>query len=191
MTTNDSNTSPIPAQSHSQPIIDSILEIKCKDGSFPIPNRAFEELGIFEYRIFAHFCCLLYARGDYIETVRETAAACKLGASTVSRAKRALIETGWIAGNPRVDPNGYIYLLESHQGIYKIGRTRVPNNRRKTFGVLLPFEVEYAALIKTSDMFRLEGDLHRHYAHKRRGGEWFALDADDVAFIKSLADGVG
>lgn len=83
--------------------------------------------------------------------------------------------------------NGFVYLIRANNGIYKIGRTRVPDNRIKTFEVKLPFEVEYEALIPTDDMHALEKQLHRRFAAKRGNGEWFALDAEDVAYIKSLA----
>lgn len=83
---------------------------------------------------------------------------------------------------------GYVYLLQSPTSAYKIGRTQDPDNRLATFGVTLPFEVEYIALIKTPDMYGLERKLHAHFKSKRRGNtEWFDLSSDDVAYIKSLA----
>lgn len=85
--------------------------------------------------------------------------------------------------------SGYVYLLESATGHYKIGRTIDPDNRIRTFGVKLPFEVEYACIIGTSDMYGLEMRLHNLYAQKRVNGEWFDLEIDDVAYIKSLAGG--
>lgn len=84
---------------------------------------------------------------------------------------------------------GYVYLIQSPSGAYKIGRTKDPANRSKTFGVQLPFEVEFLALIATEDMIALESSLHAIYAEQRINGEWFALDAEDVAHIKSLTGG--
>lgn len=84
---------------------------------------------------------------------------------------------------------GYVYLIKSPTGYYKIGRSKNPNNRKKTFGVQLPFEVEFEHLIKTDDMETLETELHLYFSHLRVNGEWFDLSADDVAYIKSL-DGV-
>lgn len=81
------------------------------------------------------------------------------------------------------DPSGYVYLLQSSTGYYKIGRARNPNNRMATFGVKLPFEVEYRHLIKTDDMFALEAELHRRYADCRVNGEWFNLSDEQVAEI--------
>lgn len=88
------------------------------------------------------------------------------------------------ASGPR---SGYVYLLQSPTGFYKIGRAINPANRLKTFSVHLPFEVEYICLIQTDDMIGLELELHRRFAAKRGNGEWFALDDADVAYVKGLA----
>lgn len=82
---------------------------------------------------------------------------------------------------------GYVYLLQSSTGHYKIGRTRNPEDRLRTFGVMLPFEVEYVCVIQTPDMFKLESDLHNLFSQKRVSGEWFSLDNTDVDHIKGLA----
>jgi hypothetical protein len=81
---------------------------------------------------------------------------------------------------------GYVYVLRSSTGAYKIGLARNPQNRLETFTVKLPFEVEYDTLIKTDDMRRLEAELHAHYAHKRINGEWFALDAADLEELRAM-----
>lgn len=82
---------------------------------------------------------------------------------------------------------GYVYLLLAESGHYKIGRTSDPENRAKTFGVKLPFRVEYECVIKTNEMVGLEKELHKKFDAKRIDGEWFALSNDDVEYIKSLA----
>jgi hypothetical protein len=111
---------------------------------------------------------------------------------------RLMLNRGYVAArraDMRVVPppqrkkatRGYVYLVQSPTGYYKIGRTNNPNNRLKTFGVQLPFEIEFVALISTDDMFDLEAQLHKKYETKRTGGEWFALDPADVEYIKGLA----
>lgn len=82
---------------------------------------------------------------------------------------------------------GFVYLLQGPAGAYKIGRSIDPKNRLKTFGVLLPFEVEYICLLETFDMLGLESLLHERFADKRVNGEWFALSPADVDYIKGLA----
>lgn len=82
--------------------------------------------------------------------------------------------------------DGYVYLLMSPTGHYKIGHTREPKVRMKTFEIKLPFEVEFAHLIPTPDRFKLEKELHQKFADRRVNGEWFALTDADVLYIKSL-----
>lgn len=87
---------------------------------------------------------------------------------------------------------GYVYLLQSMTDPihYKIGRTSSPDNRIKTFGIQLPFKVEYIALIKAYNMYALETALHEKFSDKRIDGEWFALNPDNIAYIKNLAEKV-
>lgn len=82
---------------------------------------------------------------------------------------------------------GYVYLLRAENGICKIGRSAVPEARISAYATHSPIDIELICLIKTRDMHRLEAELHRKYAAKRGRGEWFALDASDIEYIKSLA----
>lgn len=81
---------------------------------------------------------------------------------------------------------GYVYLLKGDKGTHKIGRTSNPNSRVKTFGVELPFDVDYVHLIQTDDMYRLESELQVMYNHKNIRAEWFALDEQDIAAICAI-----
>ena len=81
---------------------------------------------------------------------------------------------------------GYVYILQSDTGPYKIGRSNNPKSRIKTFGVQLPFEVEYLAVIPSDDYVGLETELHVQYEDKRVNGEWFDLSPEDVAHIQGL-----
>ncbi len=83
--------------------------------------------------------------------------------------------------------SGYVYLLQSPTQAYKIGYSNDPDNRIKTFGIQLPFEVEYIVLIETSDMVGLENQLHQRFADKCVNGEWFNLSDEDVTYIQGLA----
>lgn len=83
---------------------------------------------------------------------------------------------------------GYVYLLNEINGAhYKIGHTKNPKDRLRTFAVKLPYRVEFDVLIPTDNMQALEAQLHSHFADKRIDGEWFALEPADIAYIKSLA----
>lgn len=82
---------------------------------------------------------------------------------------------------------GYVYLLQQVNGAhYKIGHTKDPESRNKTFGIQLPFAVEFICLIKSEDMTMLEAELHQRFAEQRVNGEWFALSPEDIEYIKGL-----
>lgn len=85
--------------------------------------------------------------------------------------------------------SGYVYLVASPSGHYKIGRTRDIHDRMRTFEVKLPFEPRLEHTIKTSDCVALETELHHRFEAKRVNGEWFALSPGDVQYIKSLRQG--
>ncbi|MEM6280562.1 MAG: GIY-YIG nuclease family protein [Chloroflexota bacterium] len=87
---------------------------------------------------------------------------------------------------PQPAREGYVYLLQSDSGHWKIGRALDPENRLQTFTVKLPFEVEYKHLIPCKDYIAAEKDLHKRYAHRRTDGEWFALTEEDVAAICNI-----
>jgi hypothetical protein len=91
------------------------------------------------------------------------------------------------APKPRKVRTGYVYLLKADSGLYKIGRAIDPKNRGKTFGVQLPFEVDFVCTIKSDDYEALELELHEKFKDFRVRGEWFNLAPDDVEYIKSLA----
>lgn len=87
---------------------------------------------------------------------------------------------------PRVKPAGYVYVIQdidiSHY--YKIGFTSNLKERIDDyFGVKLPFQTEYVAIIESNDARTLEQQLHQRYAESRKRGEWFALSDSQVREI--------
>jgi hypothetical protein len=89
--------------------------------------------------------------------------------------------------NMRQSPrHGYVYLLDSQIGVWKIGRSSVPVKRISTLEVKLPYDLEVIALIETKDMYGLESHMHNKYAAKRVKGEWFRLSSEEVEYIRSL-----
>lgn len=78
---------------------------------------------------------------------------------------------------------GYVYVVKSDTGHYKIGRTVNFRDRARTFGVKLPVEIEFLVLIETGNDMLLEATLHQQYQHKRVNGEWFNLDDNDMLFL--------
>ena len=83
---------------------------------------------------------------------------------------------------------GYVYILKSQDGYYKIGKSVTPEVRIKSLGVVLPFAIEPIHLIKAADYSSAEIMLHKKYAEQRVRGEWFALDRCDLDFILSIKE---
>lgn len=83
--------------------------------------------------------------------------------------------------------SGYVYLLRSEIGLYKIGRSKSPLDRVEQLKCGIPIELELLHSVSCEDYFRAEAELHRRYAPKRVKGEWFRLDAEDVETIKRVA----
>lgn len=87
---------------------------------------------------------------------------------------------------PYVKPRqrGYVYVLRSASGEYKIGRAKNPADRLKTFGVQLPFKVAYELVISSDDYKLFEAQLHERFVSKRTAGEWFDLTQDDIESLR-------
>ncbi len=81
------------------------------------------------------------------------------------------------------DFRGLVYLLRS--GVYyKIGLTVDMRQRFRTIQLQLPFPVEQVHVIYTNTPNVLEKYWHDRFAGKRQNGEWFCLDARDIAEFK-------
>jgi hypothetical protein len=84
---------------------------------------------------------------------------------------------------------GYVYLLSSDIGVFKIGKAIDITKRVKSLGVKIPIQVTLIHSFRSDDYSSAELALHEKFASKRTEGEWFKLDEDDVEYIKSIQDG--
>lgn len=81
---------------------------------------------------------------------------------------------------------GYVYFVQEYMnGSFKIGKTKNLEKRMNVFGVKLPFENKLIYLVKTGNHHQTEVAFHKHFADKRLEGEWFALNKDDLSWIKA------
>ena len=85
---------------------------------------------------------------------------------------------------------GYVYLIKSDAGLYKIGRSK--NITRRIFEI--PKESRETNLRLVHSFFsegfaQAELDLHQHYSEKRVRKEWFQLSDQDVQDICSIKAG--
>ncbi len=81
---------------------------------------------------------------------------------------------------------GFVYILEGQGGAYKIGRTFNPHERLKSWQTKMPYPPAHLHTIACENCIKAEIQLHKMYAEKRVNGEWFALNAEDVAYLKAI-----
>lgn len=83
--------------------------------------------------------------------------------------------------------SGYVYLLSSDNGLYKIGKTTTLDERVTNVTVKVPMRIELVHSLESDDYTWAEKELHARYADKRDHGEWFRLTPDDVEEIKVIS----
>jgi hypothetical protein len=79
---------------------------------------------------------------------------------------------------------GSVYLLKSGK-FYKIGRSNSVGRREYELRIQLPETARVIHEIVTDDPAGIEDYWHQRFAGKRKNGEWFALEPDDVRQFKS------
>ena len=72
----------------------------------------------------------------------------------------------------------YLYIIEN-KGVCKIGYSSNFKKRLNNYKTHLG-DVNLVYLTKQYNCFKLEGELHQSFEHKRMSGEWFDLDVDDI-----------
>lgn len=92
-----------------------------------------------------------------------------------------------IKSKPLPPQAGYIYLIESSIGYYKIGKAINVEVRRGQHLRDYPLQLTIAHAIHVEDRHRAERYLLNLFADKQLQGEWFKLSEDDVRWIMSLS----
>jgi hypothetical protein len=78
---------------------------------------------------------------------------------------------------------GLVYLIKSGR-FYKIGRTNAIGRRVYDLAIQLAEKPTTIHVIKTDDPSGVEKYWHQRFSAKRKGGEWFDLNAADVKAFK-------
>lgn len=78
---------------------------------------------------------------------------------------------------------GYVYLIKAGR-YYKIGMSNAVGRREREIALQLPEKSNTIHSIKTDDPAGIEDYWHRRFSEKRKNGEWFALERDDVAAFR-------
>lgn len=78
---------------------------------------------------------------------------------------------------------GFVYMLKVGKH-FKVGRSSSFDRRSRELRIQLPEQADTVHVIRTDDPVGIELYWHRRFEAKRKNGEWFELNAQDVKAFK-------
>jgi hypothetical protein len=81
---------------------------------------------------------------------------------------------------PPLERAGAVYVLRADNGLVKIGCSRDVVSRVRALQTMSPVPIQLVHVFEHDQYRALESALHRQYHHRRRQGEWFELDDDEL-----------
>ena len=118
------------------------------------------------------------------------------GGASTSEAKRAAVrkslakarEARWLTRSGSKPGPGFVYVVEG-EGRFKIGMTTGKvTTRLRSIQTNAPFPLTLIHEIPSDTPGELELMLHQKFAAQRNHGEWFALSASDIAWLKDFPE---
>ena len=82
--------------------------------------------------------------------------------------------------------NRHVYFLGEVYGAVKIGVAVNLEKRIKTLQTAFPYKLTLIHSVQSDRANTLERELHKHFAAKRLNGEWFALNQEDIQWVKRM-----
>jgi hypothetical protein len=84
--------------------------------------------------------------------------------------------------------HGFVYLLVSENGFYKIGRSK--NIKARLYGINreIPIKINLVHTVQSASYILAELFLHKKYANERVQYEWFRLSPEQVNWFCGLKD---
>ena len=89
-------------------------------------------------------------------------------------------------GRAKKQPQGYVYIFGNRfHHWYKIGTTQDVWERLRGVQVGCPVEIKRISSAWVENADEVEKQLHQKYSSRRLRGEWFLLQDEEVAELKS------
>lgn len=84
------------------------------------------------------------------------------------------------------DRRGFVYVIGCGCSLYKIGRSKNMELRLRALQAGNPRKLVIEHVFQSEDAVADEERLHYLFARKRKRNEWFALDTNDLSFLRSV-----
>jgi len=153
--------------------VDSELRMKAfKDKGFPNPNTYRVSLGR-KSQLVSKVVEYCRQRSDFEDVIRM----CETASPKIKSDEASEEES---ESDEKI---GIVYLIKSGK-FYKIGKTNSIGRREYDLAIQLAEKPTTVHIIKTDDPDGIEAYWHRRFAAKRKGGEWFDLNASDIKAFK-------
>jgi len=151
------------------PALSDMAVARARDASFPSPDAIMSNLGTKADRI-RHLLEYCQTEGTFEDVIQ----LCCSGPIEKSAEKR-------IAKDQATD--GFVYLMKSGRN-YKIGKSNSVGRREREIALQLPERVRVIHEIRTDDPAGIEAYWHKRFESKRKNGEWFDLNVEDVSAFR-------